>query len=246
MSNATAARINVAMLMGLTAVFAAARAIGIMGPAAWRWLLPAGFVLMALTPWLLLDAEQRRKMGLAPSVHPGWFAWAVAGGALAAWLCFAAGYSIFGTGPDNWYVSIGNNYRRTMNTSGFSLLMLHLVFTVPALIFSPLGEELFFRGVLQQALERRLPRSGATAIECGLFAVVHLCHHGLFWSPAGLDWLPLSAALWMVLMFGTAWLFSALRARSASIYPAILAHMVFNLTMNSLIFGFLWPLPPAV
>ena len=34
-------------------------------------------------------------------------------------------------------------------------ITLHLVFTIPALLFSPIGEEIFFRGFLQQALQTR-------------------------------------------------------------------------------------------
>ena len=44
----------------LALLFAAGRAFGVLGPANLRGLLPLGFVLMALIPWLLLDAEGRR------------------------------------------------------------------------------------------------------------------------------------------------------------------------------------------
>lgn len=37
---------------------------------------------------------------------------------------------------------------------GRSAAQLHLVFTVPALVFSPIGEEIFFRGYLQYTLQR--------------------------------------------------------------------------------------------
>lgn len=229
--------------MTLAVAFAAMRVMGTLGPTAWRWLLPAGFVLMALTPWLLLDAADRRGSGLMPARNRGWYAVALAGGTLAALLCFATGAAVFGTGPGNWYVSIAGSYARMMDTSAFPPMMLHLVFTTPALLFSPIGEEIFFRGVLQGALEREMSARIATTLECGLFAVVHLCHHGVVRTAAGLDWMPLSAALWMVLMFGTAWLFATLRRRSGSLYPAIVAHMAFNGAMNGVIFGYLWPVP---
>jgi CAAX protease family protein len=43
----------------------------------------------------------------------------------------------------------------------------------------------------------------------------------------------------VMLMFVTAYGFAVLRKRSGSIYPAILAHAVFNLVMNGYIFRFL-------
>lgn len=211
------------------------------GPRDVRWLLPLGFVVMAATPWLLLQREGRLQIGLRRPASTIWFWYAAAAGSLAALLCFAIGASLFGVSFDNWYVSIARNYRQTMDTSSFSLLQLHLVFTLPAMIFSPIGEELFFRGVLQTSLEQKWRHGIATSIECGVFGLVHLCHHGLAAGALGLTLRPISGAIWVVLMFGAAWLFATLRRRSGSLYPAIAAHMAFNLTMNVVIFAALWP-----
>lgn len=229
------------VILILLVLFAATRALGTLGPAAWRWLLPTGFVLMALTPWLILDAPGRRRIGLTPVTRKIWYGWALMSGAAAALICFAVGHIMFGTSTGNWYVSIAGSYQRMMDTSAFSIVMLHLVFTTPALLFSPVGEEIFFRGVLQRALEDRTSTHTATMVECSLFAVVHLCHHGLVRIDGHLGWMPLSALSWMLLMFVTAWLFAWIRKRSGSLYPAIAAHMAFNGTMNFLIFQFLWP-----
>ena len=228
-------------LLALAVLFGGMRAVGTLGPTSWRALLPAGFVLMALTPWLLLDASERRQIGLVPVSQQAWYGWAFLSGTSAALLCMAIGLVMFGTGSGNWYVSIARSYQGIMDTSAFSLLMLHLVFTTPALLFSPIGEEIFFRGVLQRALELRTNPQIATLAECSLFAVVHLCHHGVVRVDGRFSWMPVSAISWMILMFLTAWLFAWLRKRSGSLYPAIVAHMAFNGTMNLLIFQFLWP-----
>ena len=237
----TSPRILIA-LFTFVLLFGGMRVVGTLGPAAWRWLLPAGFVLMALTPWLVLDASGRRQIGLVAAAQRAWYAWALMSGAAAAVLCWVVGLVMFGTGTGNWYVSIAGSYQRMMNTGAFSLLMLHLVFTTPALLFSPVGEEIFFRGVLQRALELRTNPQLATTAECLLFAVVHLCHHGIVRIDGQFSWMPISALSWMTLMFLTAWLFAWLRKCSGSLYPAIVAHMAFNGTMNVLIFHFLWPL----
>lgn len=62
-----------------------------------------------------------------------------------------------GRDADNWFVSIANDYRGVTDTSGMPLLTLHLMFTLPALIFSPVAGEMFFRGILQWTLEQHLP-----------------------------------------------------------------------------------------
>lgn len=229
-----------ALVLILAAGFAAMRAGGVLGPPALRWLLPVGFTVMALTPWLLMNAEGRRQIGLRRPERAGAWLPAIGLGALASLVCFGIGAVLFARGPDNWFVSIANNYRSVMDTAGMSMLTLHLVFTLPALLFSPVAEEIFFRGILQRTLEQHLSDRTSTVIECGAFGVVHLCHHGLVMGAAGLGWLPLSGSLWMMLMFTTALMFAWIRKRSGSLYPAIAAHAAFNLTMNALIFAALW------
>lgn len=228
----------VALLLAL--VFAAARVVGTLGPGHLRWVLPLGFVTMTVVPYLLLRGSTRREMGL--TLPAGWriHGIAIVTGAAAAFACYALGIVLFGTGPDNWFVSIANSYRRMMDTTGWDAMRLHLVFTIPALLFSPIGEEIFFRGYLQYTLAKRFGARAATITECAAFAVIHLCHHGLFLTAAGVGLRPLSGAIWMLLMFGAALLFAWLRQRSGSLLPPIAAHAVFNLVMNATIFAWLW------
>ena len=224
----------------LSMAFVSMRALGTMGPPNLRWLLPAGFVVMTALPWLLLTPAGRRQIGLRLPDAPVYYLIGIGAGVAAATICFALGLVLFGTSPDNWFVSIADSYRRVMNTAGFGPLKLHLMFTIPACIFSPLGEELFFRGFLQRALETRFSARRSTHIEAALFGLVHLCHHGLVASAAGLSLRAGSGALWVILMFCTACMFAWLRKRSDSLLPAIASHAAFNATMNLCIFSALW------
>jgi membrane protease YdiL (CAAX protease family) len=221
-------------------VFAGVRVIGTLGPASLRWVLPLGFVLMTILPFVLLRAPARRDMGLKLAGNARAYGVGILAGAAAAFTCFALGTALFGSGEDNWFVSIANSYRQMMNTAGWDAVRLHLVFTIPAIIFSPIGEEIFFRGYLQYALEQRFSTRASTIGECAAFAVIHLCHHGLFVTATGVSLRPLSGLIWMLLMFCTALLFAWLRKSSGSLLPAILSHAVFNLVMNFTIFGYLW------
>jgi uncharacterized protein len=228
-----------AIVLILVGVFAAMRFFGMFGGASLRWVLPLSFMLMMAMPWLLLSKSGREQIGLQkPTRSCYWLAMAL--GALAAAGCFLLGLTLFGTGADNWFTSIANNYRGTMNTNGFAWWKLHLIFTLPALLFSPIGEELFFRGLLQRTLEERLSKPSSTVIECSAFGLIHLCHHGVLATAAGLSFLPLSGAIWATLMFGVAFLFAWLKLRSGSLYTAMASHAAFNLSMNVLIFAYLW------
>lgn len=224
----------------LAAFFSLVRWLGMFGPPSLRFVLPLGFLIMAVSPWIILGPEGRRQIGFKRPARFVDFGSAILLGAVAAATCFALGIALFDHSRDNWFVTIADNYRKTMKTAGFSTLQLHLIFTTPALIFSPFGEEIFFRGVFQRGLEERLDRKTATFIECAVFGIVHLCHHGIIATAAGLTVLPLSGGIWMVLMFGTGWLFASIRKASDSLWPAILSHMAFNLTMNGIIFSLLW------
>jgi membrane protease YdiL (CAAX protease family) len=231
-------------IAGLTLAFVVAscagRAAAMFGPASWRGLFALVCIAMAALPWLVLGREGRRQIGLKKSRHVAWLPLALGLGALAASACYLLGVTLYGASADNWFVSVARNYQ-LQPSAGWSLLRLHLTFTIVACLFSPIGEEIFFRGFLQKVLEDRHGRTRATLMEASLFALVHLCHHGILLGAAGFQLLPVSGALWVAQMFLLSLLFAWLRRGSDSILPAILAHAAFNAAMNGWIFARLWP-----
>ena len=222
-------------------IFAGMRAIGSLGPLNLRPLLPIGFMLMAISPWILLTAQGRREIGLQRSSGNAIYLHAVLYGAIASIFCFLLGLVLFGSSTDNWFISVAANFSQTAPTK-MSALQLYFMFTLVSMIFSPIGEEIFFRGVLQRALQERFSVRTSTWLECVGFGLVHLCHHGIVLSATGLSVLPTSAPIWFLLMTFTALLFAWIRKRSTSLYPAIVAHMAFNFAMGTCVFMFLWPL----
>jgi membrane protease YdiL (CAAX protease family) len=210
-----------------------------LGPVAYRPLFLLHCIFMALVPWVLLTQAGRAQVGLKASTRPREYPLAIFYGALASSLCFAMGYVLFGASGDNWFVSVGNSFR-AQPTVGFSIIQLHLMFTIPGMIFSPIGEEIFFRGYFQRCLETKFSSPTSTLIEGAWFGGVHLIHHGIVLTAAGLSFRPLSGALWFLLMLSLSCMFAWLRKRHDSIIPAILSHSAFNLTMNAFIFAYLW------
>lgn len=231
---------GLAAVILLGVCFAFMRAFGVLGPQPLRPLLPLSFVLMAAAPWLLLRHDGRRQIGIVRACSRTSYAWAAVTGAVLALTCGVIGALLFGATQDNWFVSIARNFQQSFDTVGKPGLLLFAAFAIPALIFSPFGEEIFFRGLLQRSLEEWLPERVSTYIECGAFAAVHLCHHGLYWAGNGLSILLPSALLWVALMFLAARLFAHWRKVSASIGPAIVSHMAFNAAMSIFIFTLVW------
>jgi membrane protease YdiL (CAAX protease family) len=232
-------------IAGLTLVFvvasSAGRAAASFGPASWRALFVLVFVTMAALPWIVLSREGRRQIGLQRPRSALWPLLGLVLGALAATFCYLFGAALYGAGLEHWFVSVARNYQ-VQPTAGWSLLRLHLTFTTVACLFSPIGEEIFYRGFLQKVLEDRHGARRATLMEASLFALVHLCHHGILatGSGSGYQLLPLSGALWVAQMFALSLLFAWLRRRGDSILPAIAAHAAFNAAMNGWIFSRLW------
>lgn len=111
-----------------------------------------------------------------------------------------------------------------------------LIFAVINATFSPLGEEILYRGMATEMLRTRLNGFGAAAVEAGVFALVHLAHFGIIFTVGGWKFLPGPAALWFCAMFLTALVFAYSRCASGSLLGAILSHSAHNLTMTALIF----------
>ncbi|GAB2568140.1 lysostaphin resistance A-like protein [Spirosoma areae] len=217
-------------------IFATIRGIGTLGPPAYRFVMPVGFILMALMPFIFLDKIHRRRVGLTPANSRWVYGVALLTGMAAALFCHVLGKTLFDTTSANWFVTIRNAYTKIIPAGGQDTQSLFVIATIPALIFSPVGEEIYFRGFLQEALTTRFSYRTSVIGESLFFGVVHLFHHGLSLAGSHFVFQPVSGSIWVLLMFLTACLFAWLKRVSGSIYPAIVAHASFNLTMNVCIF----------
>jgi membrane protease YdiL (CAAX protease family) len=188
----------------------------------------------------VLSRDGRTQIGLKRATAPISYLVGIAGGAAAALFCFALGLALYSHSANNWFVSVGQSFHRSLNTAGMDLLTLELAITIPSCLFSPIGEEIFFRGFLQRAMEQRWSVRASTVFEAALFGLIHLCHHGLYMTAAGLSMHVVSGLLWALLMFCAALMFAWLRRRYDSLLPAMASHAAFNFTMNTAIFLALW------
>ena len=102
--------------------------------------------------------------------------------------------------------------------------------------FSPIGEELLYRGLIHQCFVPRYGRNKASIIDSLAFGITHLAHFGLIFSLGEWQFLPIPALLWVLLTFVSSRLFYYCKQKSGSIYGAILCHAGFNLAMTYFIF----------
>jgi membrane protease YdiL (CAAX protease family) len=218
----------------------ALRAYGLLGPADARMLVMLGFFLMWFLPFLFYSREGRTAIGIKRVEKKAWILWGILFGLAGGLAVYALGYLLFGNGENNWYVSLLNSYQIDGSMREMGVLPLFLIFTAPAILFSPVGEEFFFRGMIHESVREAGAPGGATLWNALAFAAAHLLHHGIILGDAGLRILPVSGLIWFLLMMGLSRVFTECRRRSGSIWPAVLAHGAFNLSMNVALFLFVF------
>jgi hypothetical protein len=234
----TSSTVALAAMMVLLALHVVLRAKGLFGPPQGRPLIMASFLMLWPTPWLLLRRDERRAIGFgAPRRRVEWLIAAGAGVASSA-VCFGLCYALFQRSADNPFVSIGGTFL-SGPTPPVGPFVLFLIFTGPALIFSPFGEEVFCRGVIFGRVRERWGDASGMLASALVFASIHLLHHGLTRVDGALGLRVVSGSVWFVLMFGLSLMFSRLRKTGGSIWLAVVAHATFNLVMNAGIFGVL-------
>ncbi len=195
------------------------------------------FVAMAALPWVVLSRAGRNRIGLVKPTRWRWMPVALLAGMLACGAIYAANLAIWGDTTSNPFVYISQSYSSV--PSMMTLDDRFIYFAIYALIgvtFSPIGEELLYRGIAHDSFAMKLGNRAAAAIDAAAFALVHLAHFGIVYVVGSWSFLALPAIVWVGAMFLSALIFYWFRARTGSLAGAIVAHASFNLAMNAIIF----------
>jgi len=213
----------------------------------WRGLLMLGpsrglgvtmvfhFIALAAAPFLFLRQAGRRQMGLISRPSVAWIGTAISCGVAAGILIGFVGLWWYGESQHNWFVTVRDTMLRDARLRALGSAQLFAALAVPAAIFSPIGEELFFRGVFATIVTMAAGPVAATLCTAAVFGLMHIFHHGLVMSSAGLELQPFSAMAWVLLTAGLSLMFTWLRVHSGSIWSAVCCHAVFNVTMVAFI-----------
>jgi hypothetical protein len=189
-------------------------------------------VAMWALPFLFLTSGGRRQIGLTErGVTPGAMLLSAFAGAVCGLALFAVGMALYGYSPNNWCISIRNYLHFEEMRGLLSPLELFCVYALPAVFFNPVGEELLYRGFIQESFARRLNPSLAILINSTLFAFVYLSVHGIWRDASGYHLRLGSAALALVLMACVGAVFNLCRRLSGSLWPSMAAHAGFNLAL---------------
>jgi uncharacterized protein len=197
------------------------------------------FLVMMALPFLLLTKAGRVQVGLTKPASWLRLIAMVIVGAAGAFAVYALGVALYGTSsPLNWYVAIKATFmqRGNMIAAVAANPRLFLVFALPAMFFSPLGEEFFFRGILHNTLEERFGSRSAYSLDAALFGLTHIAHYGLILAHGRLTLLFPSVVWWILLIAASSLLFSFARQYGRSLWAAVACHAGFNGMMMWCIF----------
>lgn len=218
-------------------VLAAARYYAVFGPPQARILFLLHALVMWTLPFLLLTRQGRRDIGLRKQGNTASnLALCALAGAVCGLAVFAIGMALYGNSPDNWCLSIRDSFQLKQMLAVMSPAAAFAAITAPAMILTPIGEEILFRGLIQQAFTLRWNAVIATVVNGLAFALIHLHVHILWRDAAGFHLRLASGALMFLLGVGLSAVFTLCRLRGGSLWCAMTAHAACNLAMISAVF----------
>jgi hypothetical protein len=194
------------------------------------------FVSMTIISIILLNRNGRKLIGLKKPENPRWLLWSLLLGVGFSAIVYAAGAVLYQGSSSNWFVYIGQSYPIPGDSLENQKLIFFLVFCIIGMTFSPIGEELLYRGVIHEGFATKFNDNRASQLDSLAFALTHLAHFGIVYIDGTWQFLPLPAFLWVVLMFVASRIFYVSRVKTGSILGAIVSHAGFNIGMNYFIF----------
>ncbi|HET8963284.1 MAG TPA: CPBP family intramembrane glutamic endopeptidase, partial [Chitinophagales bacterium] len=193
-------------------------------------------LLMAIAPFVFLSKYGRIQIGIKKPTDNRWLIIALIIGVVFSILLYFLGETFYGSSYENWYNYIGRSYNIQKEIDEQSKLIMFGISALIGMTFSPIGEELFFRGIVHSSFVSSIGNTKASLIDSSAFAIVHISHFGLVFHNQQWVFLFVPTLIWVMSMFIVSILFYLCRKRSGSILGAIICHSAFNLGMTYCIF----------
>jgi uncharacterized protein len=183
--------------------------------------------ISAIAPFIFLTQYGRKEIGITKPKNYNWLIIAFVCGLVVSIFLYFLGYFLYGNAYENWYVYIAKSYDKKIPFA----IMVFIVMT-----FSPIGEELFFRGIVHSSFAKSIGEKKASIVDSSAFALTHISHFGLVFINNRWDFFILPTLIWVLSMFLVSLLFFTSKRQSGSILGAIVCHAAFNLGMVYSIF----------
>lgn len=183
--------------------------------------------LSAIAPFLFLTKFGRNQIGITKPQNYKWLFFALLAGLIISLLLHFIGQILYDNSFQNWFQYIGKSLDKS---KGFAII------ASMGMIFSPIGEELFFRGIVHTSFSKSIGEKKASLVDSSAFALTHISHFGLVFINNKWDFYLIPTLIWVASMFLGSLLFIAFRKKVGSILGAIVCHAAFNFGMTYCIF----------
>lgn len=199
---------------------------------------PIGAIMLvsAMVPFVFLNRYGQKKIGIKGTKKIESLVLSLAIGIALGLLLYVIGKELYGGSYQNWYEYIGKSYNIPAGLSGNDRFILFSIMAATGMIFSPIGEELFFRGIVHGSFTKSIGAKKASIVDSSAFAITHMAHFGLVFLNGAWNFYPISTVIWVLSMFFVSILFFLAKKRTSSLLGAILCHAGFNLGMIYSIF----------
>jgi uncharacterized protein len=193
-------------------------------------------LISAVAPFIFLTRYGRKKIGMTKPRKYNSLIVAFIAGLIFSFLLYFLGQIFYGNSYENWYQYIGKSYNIPSAINQQDKAILFTIVALTGITFSPVGEELFFRGIIHTSFAKSVGERKASVIDSSAFALTHISHFGLVFINNKWDFLVTPALLWVSAMFLVSVMFFYFKQHTGSILGAIICHAAFNLGMIYCIF----------
>ena len=194
------------------------------------------FAAMAVLTFVALKKEGLKEIGIRKPRNYMWLLTSFLTGAVAAALVYILFTLLFGHSLENSFVYIYRYARPEVPFTPEARIIMFAIFSVITMTFSPIGEELLYRGLIHQCFVPRFGETGASRIDSAAFAIAHLSHFGINYIAGNWRFDLFPAILWVICMYLTCRLFFICKSKSGSIAGAMLSHAGFNMATIYIVF----------
>jgi len=195
------------------------------------------FFMMWFTPLIFLTKNGRRSIGIKKPDNYYWLFYSFIAGIGICTIMYFVGMWLFKVTYSNWFVYIAKSYHVAGTVfNDKQRLTYFLIYSFTGMTFSPLGEELFYRGIVHGSFAVNFGEKKASIADSLAFAFTHLAHFGLVYIFGSWKFLFVPALLWVFFMFLSSQIFFQCKEKTGSILGAIISHAGFNLAMMYFIF----------
>lgn len=195
------------------------------------------FILMWIIPFILLDKEGRKAMGIKKPANYKWLIYSFLIGVAFCTVMFLISQLLFGDSINNSFTYISKSYTLPEGElSGMSKLILFSIFSLTGMTFSPIGEEFLYRGLIHGSFVEKYGEQKSSLLDSLAFALTHLSHFGIIYNAGKWNFLFIPALLWVLGMFVASQLFFKCKQMTGSIWGAVICHAGYNFGMMYWIF----------